>query len=142
MRYLGGVKICCLAVVFSLFASACSQHVLRSPEASARAIMQGLIERDFSVLASRFSGEPLRALMASGGAGGGQGFENFCRRLLPITPPPALWTLKFTRAIQHHDGSTVELHLCLVYEVNGVRRLFETKWRMQLIDGGWKLVAI
>jgi hypothetical protein len=132
-----GLRVLLITTLLA-FTFACSRG-LPPPEESARAIMRGLITRDFSLLAERFSGAPLRALLASGP---GQNFENFCRRLLPVMPPPASWTVRFARAKYQDDGSQVVLHLCLIHGEGEGRKLFETTWRMQyIIHGGWKLVA-
>jgi len=137
---MSGLRVLLATAILCVFVFACARD-FPPPEESARVIMRGLITRDFSLLAERFSGAPLRALLVNGQ---GQNFENFCRRLLPITPPPDSWTLRFARARYQDDGSQVVLHLCLVYTAPGAgeaRRLFEASWRMQYINGGWKLVA-
>jgi hypothetical protein len=123
------------AVVFAAFGCARS---LPPVEESARAVMRGLIARDFEALTVRFSGAPLQALLASGSA---QNFEYFCQRLVPVMPPPTSWTIRFARAMYQDDGSQVLLRLCLLHGAGEDLRLYETYWRMQYIDGGWKLVA-
>jgi len=124
-------------LIIAVGISACASS-LPPPEESARVIMRGVIARDFHALAARLSGVPLRTLLAAGQA---EGLDAFCRRILPITPPPASWTLQFARANYQDDGSQLTLHLCLLYTQDGQRRLYETFWRMQYIDRGWKLVA-
>jgi len=141
MRRRGGtrVRVCLITAIAALSVFACSRG-LPPPEESARAIMRALAARDFSGLAERFSERPLRDLLASGQ--GEQGLEDFCRRLLPIVPPPASWTLRFARAIYQDDGTQILLRLCLLHGSGEGRRLFEASWRMRYIDGGgWKLVA-
>jgi len=129
------IAFCTLIVAAAV--TACASR-FPPPEECARAIMKGIIKRDFHALTGRFSGAPLRTLLASGQA---EGFDAFCRRLLPVTPPPVSWTLKFARANYQDDGSQLTLHLCFLYTQGEQRRLYETFWRMQFIDGGWKLVA-
>jgi hypothetical protein len=132
-----GRRIGFFTLILAVGISACASR-LPPPEESARVIMRGVIARDFHALAARFSGVPLRTLLAARQA---EGFDAFCQRVLPITPPPASWTLKFARANYQDDGSQLTLHLCLLYTQGEQRRLYETFWRMQFIDRGWKLVA-
>jgi len=132
------LKVLLVTVMIPMCVFACARD-FPPPEESARALMRGLISRNFQLLAERLSGAPLRTLLANGQ---GQELENFCRRLLPIVPPPDSWILKFARARYQDDGSQVVLHLCLLHSTqeDEGRRLFETFWSMQYINGGWKLV--
>ncbi|MDR2734767.1 MAG: hypothetical protein LBC99_09065 [Spirochaetota bacterium] len=125
------------ALILAAAITACASR-LPPPEESARAIMRGVIARDFPALAARLSGVPLRTLLAARQA---DGFDSFCQRLLPISPPPSSWTIRFARANYQDDGSQLVLHLCFQYTQGEQRRLYETFWRMQFIDRGWKLVA-